>query len=151
MTKMKVYQHKLIDNIRKQLSDWLSSNNEIHYSEVLRFFHSISGTAPTIKLEEIGRLASESMKIVERRGDTGWNRKNIQEIISPLLKECYQFEYENEIDFPIMSDLNKKERLYFSWKMIPAFSFLLKIILKKGAFMFLDLLMRIRLYLHYMT
>ncbi|MGM0844814.1 MAG: diguanylate cyclase [Bacillota bacterium] len=113
MTKMKVYQHKLIDNIRKKLSDWLSCNGEIYASDVRRFFHSISGTAPTIELEEIGRLASESMKIVDNRGDAGWNRKNIQELISPLLKECYQFEYENEIDFPITADFREKRKIIF--------------------------------------
>jgi two-component system, cell cycle response regulator len=113
MTKMKVYQYKLIDNIRKKLSEWLSSDKEIPAAEVKRFFHSISGTAPTIELDEIGGLAAEAMKIADINGELTWNRKNIQEIISPLLKECYQFEYENEIDFPIKADMSEKRKIVF--------------------------------------
>ncbi|TYR72759.1 diguanylate cyclase [Rossellomorea vietnamensis] len=134
MTKMKVYQHKLIDNIRKKLSEWLSSNDEIDSSEVRRFFHSISGTAPTIDLEKIGRLASESMKIVDRRGEAGWNRKSIQDIISPLLKECYQFEYENEIDFPMMADINEKRKIVFLVENDTSFLMLVKDYLEKRGF-----------------
>jgi two-component system, cell cycle response regulator len=134
MTKMKVYQHKLIDNIRKKLSEWLSSNDEIDSSEVRRFFHSISGTAPTIELEEIGRLASESMKIVDRRGEAGWNRKSIQDIISPLLKECYQFEYENEIDFPMMANINEKRKIVFLVENDTSFLISVKDYLEKRGF-----------------
>jgi two-component system, cell cycle response regulator len=134
MTKMKVYQHKLIDNIRKKLSEWLSSNNEIPAAEVRRFFHSISGTAPTIELDAIGRLAMESMKVVDRRGDESWNRKDIQEIISPLLKECYQFEYENEIDFPLRADLNERGKIVFLVENDTSFLIYIKDFLERKGF-----------------
>ncbi|RIW38382.1 response regulator [Bacillus salacetis] len=113
MTKMKVYQYKLIDNIRKKLSEWLSSDKGIPSAEVKRFFHSISGTAPTIELDGIGALAADAMKTADGNKGMTWNRKNIQDLITPLLKECYQFEYQNEIDFPIKADLNEKRKIVF--------------------------------------
>ena len=134
MTKLKVYQHKLIDNIRKTLSQWLSSNNEIPAADVKRFFHSISGTAPTIELDEIGRQASESMKAVDNRGDDSWNRKNIQEIISPLLKECYQFEYENTIEFPIRADSNQRRKIVFLVENDTSFLMYIKDFLERKGF-----------------
>ncbi|WP_421384994.1 diguanylate cyclase [Bacillus salacetis] len=134
MTKMKVYQHKLIDNIRKKLSEWLSSNKEIPAADVRRFFHSISGTAPTIELDEIGRLASVSMEIVDSRGDRSWNRKDIQEIISPLLKECYQFEYENDIAFPIGADLTERRKIVFLVENDTGFLIYIKDFLEKKGF-----------------
>ncbi|WP_456271237.1 diguanylate cyclase domain-containing protein [Bacillus sp. AK031] len=113
MKKMQVYQLKLIENIRKTLSEWLSSNEEIPASEVRRFFHSVSGTAPTIELDEIGNIAAAALKLVDNRPDENWSRRTLQEKIAPLLKECYQFQYENEMDYPINADSTDRSKIVF--------------------------------------
>lgn len=101
MKNLKLYQKKLIENIRKQLSTWLTIPTTIHQTDLRRFFHSIIGTAPTIELDALGIIADEIHKQVQQQNKEEWDFKEVQELVSPILTVCYEYEYENDLDFPI--------------------------------------------------
>ncbi len=98
MTNFQVYQQKLIINMRKQFSEWLSIEGKVSNNDIRRFFHSISGTAPTIGLDKFGDLASKALTQVDQMEQDYWTTEQLQELISPLLKACYRHEYNVDIE-----------------------------------------------------
>ncbi len=85
---MNKYIDKFTDNIQKQLNQWLSSNREIENKELYRFLHSVAGTAPTLGLTDIGKIARERMENIVEEDDKLWTQHEIEDFLFALNGLC---------------------------------------------------------------
>ncbi|WP_394232196.1 response regulator [Niallia oryzisoli] len=86
---MEKYQKLLLKNIRSQLEKWMEQKKDIPHHEVYRFLHSISGTAGTIGMIEIMKIAKELMVQLNEQAAKLWTLKEIQEFMIQLIYLSY--------------------------------------------------------------
>ncbi|WP_064093390.1 response regulator [Rossellomorea aquimaris] len=113
MANLLIYQKKLIENIRKQLSTWFTLSTPIKQMEIERFLHSITGTAPTIELDELGKLARNLHEHVKELGHKEWLNREVQELVAPILTICYQYENNHELELPMNQENSLHTQVVF--------------------------------------
>nr|WP_272495817.1 response regulator [Bacillus pinisoli] len=85
------YRELLLNNVRKQINVWFDKEytQGTPHAEVYRFLHSITGTATTIGLDEIGNTAKELLEKLKEQEERLWDQKELKEYLMPLVSICY--------------------------------------------------------------
>ncbi|QOR68361.1 diguanylate cyclase [Cytobacillus suaedae] len=94
---MEKYKKKLIENMHKQLGNWLEGNEPIPHKEIYRFLHSVSGTASSIGMQEIGETARNLLNTLKEDDPKQWEIKDVKVFFFELLTLVYDNEFEEEI------------------------------------------------------
>ncbi|MGO4889277.1 diguanylate cyclase [Anaerobacillus sp. MEB173] len=87
---MEKYRQALMQNIQKQLADWMNQSKKVSQQEIYRFLHSIQGTAATIGLEEIYRISSRVMEELDEDNEQAWEIDQVQHLLHELIITCYR-------------------------------------------------------------
>ncbi|WP_282034722.1 diguanylate cyclase [Metabacillus indicus] len=93
---MKKYKQRLLKKIREQIDSWYGYQHAVEQDEVIRFLHSLAGTAPTIGMEQVGKAAAAQLHLAEKRKRDAWRLSELQNLLFPLISACYEAEMEIE-------------------------------------------------------
>lgn len=93
---MKKYKQRLLKKIREQIDSWYGYQHAVEQDEVIRFLHSLAGTAPTIGMEQVGMAAAAQLLLAEKRKRDSWRLPELQNLLFPLISACYEAEVEIE-------------------------------------------------------
>ncbi|MGG4489939.1 GGDEF domain-containing response regulator [Metabacillus idriensis] len=106
---MDKYKQNLLHKMKHQLDSWLNLDQTIEQDDLYRFLHSLSGTAPTIGLYEIGEISSSLLKQIMKLNREVWLPKEVQRLMFPLISACYEVEVPKDghvgSDYEIEKDL----------------------------------------------
>ncbi|PLT27667.1 GGDEF domain-containing response regulator [Peribacillus deserti] len=104
------YKTILFGNIKTQLTKWLESEepDTVPAEDLLRFLHSIKGTAGTLQLDGLASLAEEMMLAAEER-TLPWNKKELSDFLYTLIGLSYEYEHFNALE--IKTEKNRDENL----------------------------------------
>ncbi|WP_456275695.1 diguanylate cyclase [Bacillus sp. AK128] len=88
---MQKYRDLLLNNVRKQINIWFDKEyiQGTPHEEVYRFLHSVTGTASTIGLHEIGDSARELLDQLKESDQKDWEQRELRVFLMPLLSICY--------------------------------------------------------------
>ncbi|WP_110113447.1 diguanylate cyclase [Bacillus sp. CGMCC 1.16541] len=100
---MEKYQAALLKNIRETLKKWFEDEQAISHEEVIRFLHSLSGTAQTIGLTDLGEMARTLMEQIEGETPKQWSNSDLRMRLVAIITLCYQDE--------IIESDSKQERM----------------------------------------
>ncbi|MGP1908566.1 GGDEF domain-containing response regulator [Metabacillus sp. JX24] len=93
---MKKYKQRLLKKIREQIDRWYGYQHAVEQDEVIRFLHSLAGTAPTIGMEQVGKAAAAQLLLAEKRKKDTWRLPELQNLLFPLISACYEAEMDIE-------------------------------------------------------
>ncbi|MGX1192353.1 GGDEF domain-containing response regulator [Metabacillus sp. SLBN-84] len=93
---MKKYKQRLLKKIREQIDRWYGYQHAVEQDEVIRFLHSLAGTAPTIGMEQVGKAAAAQLLLTEKRKRDTWRLSELQNLLFPLISACYEAEMDIE-------------------------------------------------------
>ncbi|WP_203288653.1 diguanylate cyclase [Metabacillus sp. cB07] len=93
---MKKYKQRLLKKIREQIDRWYGYQHAVEQDEVIRFLHSLAGTAPTIGMEQVGKAAAAQLLLAEKRKRDTWRLPELQNLLFPLISACYEAEMDIE-------------------------------------------------------
>lgn len=100
----------MIGNVRGQLREWFEKNRVVENEELERFLHSLSGTAKTLGLNELGNNASTLLENLVQYKKENWNASELQRYLLPIIQITYS---EELVDLDIN---NETERANISGK-----------------------------------
>ncbi|MBM7702484.1 diguanylate cyclase [Metabacillus iocasae] len=89
---MEKYQVALFKNVRKTLKQWFEDDQIVPHTEVIRFLHSLAGTAQTVGLNELGEVARHLMEDVEQQEPHDWSNSELRTYLATIIRLCYQDE-----------------------------------------------------------
>lgn len=87
---MDKYKSILLEKARTLISEWTKNDRPVTHREVYKFLHSLSGTAPTIGLTELGASAACLIKNVQEDSDETWLKDELFLFLSDLLTILYE-------------------------------------------------------------
>ncbi|MFO1444286.1 Hpt domain-containing protein [Bacillus sp. Bva_UNVM-123] len=124
------YKNLLFKKIKVQITDWFESGSPqaILNEDVIRFLHSIKGTAGTLQLSGLQHIASNLLEAVEKDDGRMWTAEELRNFLYDLIELSYEYEHFQQIDeknvrpregdIPLIqlidSNLRKKIRLAFA-------------------------------------
>ncbi|MCA1029821.1 diguanylate cyclase [Bacillus timonensis] len=95
---MEKYKKKLINNIRTQLDDWFDKEQFVNHSDLYRFLHSITGTAATVGMGDLGDTAKKLMESIKENESKTWSSRELQEFLIEIITQCYHYDSDQEIE-----------------------------------------------------
>ncbi|MDF2724663.1 MAG: Signal transduction diguanylate cyclase domain [Paenibacillus sp.] len=87
---MDKYQQSLIRSVQKQMSLWFDSSVVIGHEELVRFFHSVKGTAGTVGLLDLSETAGGLLAQLEDGDEQDWTPETLRSFVYPFLKISYE-------------------------------------------------------------
>ncbi|WLR53045.1 response regulator [Bacillus tianshenii] len=97
------YQKLHIEMVKKKINGWLHNDEIISSDEVIRFFHSVKGTAASINLFEVSEHAEIIHDKVVTADKQSWRKEELELLMVSFIKVVYQYD-----EFIVAPDVMKK-------------------------------------------
>lgn len=93
---MDKYQQSLISSVQKQMSLWFDGRDVVGHEELVRFLHSVKGTAGTIGLQDLSETAGSLLAQLEDGDEQDRTPETLRTFLYPFLKNSYEQHLELE-------------------------------------------------------